>query len=86
MRVDVDESRSDDAAARVDRLATVETVADRNDAPIVHRDIRDERLPTRTVDDRAALDDQIGLHELVLPLGQASMWVGRGTPAASQRW
>src|SRR3546814_6396467 len=60
MGVDVDEAGGDDPAARVDLFAPGGQVrADRDDAVPIHRDIGDEGLAARTIDDRAAANHQI---------------------------
>src|SRR3546814_6686884 len=59
MGVDVDEAGGDDPAARVDLFAPGGQVrADRDDAVPIHRDIGDEGLAARTIDDRAARSEE----------------------------
>ncbi len=60
MGVDVDEARGDDPAPGVDLLgATPADIAQRDDLPVLHRDIALEQCPAAAVDDRPATDHQI---------------------------
>jgi hypothetical protein len=60
MRVNVDEARRDQQAARVDfSMAAIGIRFDCDDAAVVYRDISDARRATGTVDDIAAADDEI---------------------------
>src|SRR3546814_14471663 len=60
MGVDVDEAGGDDPAARVDLFAPAGQVrAHRADAVPIPRDIRDQGLAARTIDDRSAANHQL---------------------------
>src|SRR5262249_54356394 len=61
MGVDIDQSRSNDLAARVDRLGGVarDVGLDRDDLAAGNRNVADRIEPSRGVDDAPALDKEI---------------------------
>jgi len=61
MGVDIDQSRSNDLAARIDRLGGVarDVGLDRDDLAAGNRNVADRIEPSRGVDDAPALDNEI---------------------------
>ena len=59
MGVDVDESRHDDALARVEGAVTLEVGAHFGDAPVGDADVGAHSGRPAPVDDRAATDDKL---------------------------